>query len=406
MKKKTKSKKPWVLPRHRVVRSIVNLVFIPYVRRKYNVKIKKFESEDKRPLLILYNHQTAYDQFFVGAAFKRPVYYVASEDIFSMGFLSRLIKFLVAPIPIKKQTTDARAVINCIRVAKEGGTIAIAPEGNRTYSGANVYIKPSVTSLAKHLGMPIAFFKIEGGYGVHPRWADDVRRGEMSAGVSRVLEPEEYRELSDGELYKLICDELYQNEACADREYHHKNLAENLERAIYVCPKCGLSTFESQGDMIHCTKCGLTLRYTPKKQLVGTEGDSPFEFINDWYNYQNDYINGLDLLKMENKPLYTENVSLFEVILYKNKRAIDKSAKIHLYPDRIAVDANGKSLQLGFDSITAITVLGKNKLNIYAGGKVYQIAGSQRFCALKYVNLCYRYKNLTKGEKNDKFLGL
>lgn len=405
-KKKKTAKKPWVLPRHKAVTGLIRTLFLPYVKKKYNVKIEKYDAKDTRPLLILYNHQTAFDQFFVGGAFKRAIYYVATEDIFSMGFVSKLIKFLVNPIPIKKQTTDARAVINCIRVAKEGGTIAIAPEGNRTYNGKTVYIKPSITALARHLGLPIAFFRIEGGYGVHPRWADDVRKGEMRAGVSRVLEPEEYKDLSDDELYKLICDELYCNEAVADKEYHHKNLAQYIERVAYVCPKCGLSTFESHGDTVHCTKCGFKLRYTPKKQLLGVNCDSPFEFLDDWCNYQNEYVNNLDLSKMEDAPIYTEDVGLWEVILYKEKRLISKSAEISLYPDKITVKANGELLRFNFDAVTAISVLGKNKLNVYDGGKVYQIAGSERFCALKYVNLCFRYKNIAKGEKNEQFLGL
>ena len=59
-----------------------------------------------------------------------------------------------------------------------------------------------------------------------------------------------------------------------------------------------------------------------------------------------------------------------------------------------------------FEHLTAVSVLGKNKLNIYFNGKVYQIKGDAHYCALKYVNLCYRYKNIVKGDENDKFLGL
>ena len=59
-----------------------------------------------------------------------------------------------------------------------------------------------------------------------------------------------------------------------------------------------------------------------------------------------------------------------------------------------------------FNKLTAISVLGKNKLNIYFEGRVYQIKGDERFCALKYVNLCFRYRNIIKGDENDKFLGL
>ena len=311
--KKGSSKKPWILPRHRFLRRVLGFVFLPYVKSKYHVKISTYNKKDNRPMLILYNHQTAFDQFFVSGAFKNPIYHVATEDIFSMGFLSKVIKYIVAPIPIKKQTTDARAVINCIRVAKEGGAIALAPEGNRTYSGETVYIKPSITSLARHLKLPIALFRIEGGYGVHPRWSNDVRKGKMTAGVSRVIEPEEYADLSDDELYKLICDGLYQNEACADAEYRSPVLAEYLERAIYVCPECGLSEFHSAGDVIECKRCGKKARYTTKKELVGVDSEFPFRFVKDWYDYQSNFVNELKLTDMPSKALYNEKVDLFEV---------------------------------------------------------------------------------------------
>ena len=404
--KNTKKQKKWTLLRHKVVRVVIGAAFSPIVRAKYGIKIERFKEEGKRPYLVLYNHQTAYDQFFVGLAFARPVYYVASEDIFSLGALSSLIRFLVNPIPIKKQTTDPRAVINCIKVAKEGGTIAIAPEGNRTYSGRPVYIKPTIAQLAKHLKLPIAIFKIEGGYGVHPRWSDVVRRGKMRAGVSRVIEPEEAAALSDSELAELIGRELYVDEARADREYKSAHLAEYLERAMYVCPDCGLSEFESHGDVIECKKCKRRVRYTKTTELSGIDKPFPFRFVADWYDYQCAYINSLNTLEMSGKVIYSDVANLSEVILYKKKQPIAKNAKIALMCDRMTVSFGNETLDLPFSSASSITVLGKNKLNVYFGDKVYQLKGDERFCALKYVNLYYRYKNLIKGDENDTFLGL
>ena len=403
---KKSNKKKWIKPRHKVVRAVLGFLFLPYAKLKYGIKIRKFKNPDKKPHLILYNHQTAYDQFFVGAAFREPIYYVATEDIFSMGFVSKLIKYLVEPIPIKKQTNDARAVINCIKVAREGGTIAIAPEGNRTYSGRTVYIKPSITGLARHLGMPIALFRIEGGYGVHPRWADTVRRGGMTAGVSRVLEPEEYKAMSDDELYELICRELYCDECVADKEYTGKGLAEYIERAIYVCDDCGLSTFESEGDIIECKRCAKKWRYTAKKELLGVGFDSRFRFVGDWYDYQSKYINSINPTEMPDEPLYEERATLSEVILYDKKKILHKNAALTLYPSRITVTADGTSYDFPFDTTAAVTVLGKNKLDIYSGTNVYQLTGDEHFCALKYVNIFNRYKNVIKGEENAEFLGL
>ena len=130
--KKNKKSKKWTKFRHRVVTVILHYTFGIYCKIRYRIRIDRFREQEKRPYLILLNHQTAFDQFFVGMAFRGPVYYLASEDIFSNGWVSSLIRWLVEPIPIKKQTTDVRAILNCIKVAREGGTIAIAPEGNRT----------------------------------------------------------------------------------------------------------------------------------------------------------------------------------------------------------------------------------------------------------------------------------
>jgi 1-acyl-sn-glycerol-3-phosphate acyltransferase len=172
-------KENWLKFRHKVVVWLLTYPFGLYVRLKYGIRIQPFRQQGNRPYLIVMNHQTAYDQFFVGLTFHRPVYYLASEDLFSMGWVSNLIRYLVAPIPIKKQTTDLQAIKNCIRVAREGGTICLAPEGNRTFHGKTVYMNPSIASLTKKLGLPLAIFRIEGGYGIHPRWSDVVRKGKM-----------------------------------------------------------------------------------------------------------------------------------------------------------------------------------------------------------------------------------
>ena len=198
----------WIKFRHKVILRLLAPTFGLYVRWKYGITIQPFKQQGDRPYLIIMNHQTAYDQFFVSLTFHRPVYYIASEDLFSMGWLSNLIRWLVAPIPIKKQTTDIQAVKTCIKVAREGGTICLAPEGNRTFHGKTLYMNPSIASLVQKLGLPLVIFRIEGGYGVHPRWSDVVRKGKMRSYVSRVIEPEEYKAMSRAELFALIEKEL------------------------------------------------------------------------------------------------------------------------------------------------------------------------------------------------------
>ena len=404
MAQKKKNKK-WTKFRHRVVRNIAYLILRPYVSIVYRIKIDKFKDQQKRPYLVLLNHQTPFDQFFVGMAFKGPIYYMATEDIFSNGWVSSLIRYLVAPIPIKKQTTDVRAILNCMKVAKEGGSIAIAPEGNRTYSGRTEYMSPSIVPLARKLGMPIALYRIEGGYGAEPRWSDVVRRGKMHGYISRVISPEEYAEMDDDQLFETIKNELYVNEAVVDTDFKHKKLAEYLERAIYVCPECGLSTFESNKDIFRCKKCGLTAQYLPTKELCGVDCNLPFRFVADWYDYQSDFVNSLDLIKMCDEPIYSERAELREVIPYEKKLLISKESNLRLYGDRVEVEFPDGVKTFDFES-SNLTVLGRNKLNIYHKDKIYQIKGDKRFNALKYVHLSHRSENIRKGQEDVKFLGL
>ena len=402
-----KKKKNWLKFRHRVVRNLVVWCILkPYIRIKYRAEIRKFKQQGKRQYLIMMNHQTPFDQFFIMLSFKRPVYILASEDLFSNGKISKFIRWAIAPIPIKKQATDARAVLDCMRVVKEGGTIALAPEGNRTYSGKTEYFKPAIVGFARALKLPVAIYKIEGGYGAQPRWADDIRKGKMTAGVTRVIEPEEYKSLSDDEFYELLKTELAVDENKEDTVFKSKRLAEYLERVFYECPYCGISEFESDKDIVRCKLCDRKIRYLPTKQLQGVGFEFPYRFVSQWYDSQCEFMNSLDLTDYEDRPMWTETARLSEVILYKNKQLLCENATLTLYGNRLEVQAGEEKLCFGFDEAHAFTVLGRNKLNVYHGGKVYQFKGDKRFNALKFVHTFYRYQNIHKGDGNGKFLGL
>lgn len=400
MQTKTRQKR-WIRPRHKWIIKIAALVIFPWMKWKYHVRVEKCPELKKRQCLVLMNHQTAFDQFFVSRAlFPQHVYFIASEDLFSLGWLSRLLRWAVAPIPIKKQTTDVQAVMNCIRVAREGGSIALAPEGNRTFSGLPCYSNPAITPLVKKLNLPLVLFRIEGGYGIQPRWSDVCRKGKMRAYVHRIVEPEEYKALSNDELYTLIQRELYVDETKSSREYHHKDLAQYVERAMYVCPWCGLAEFHSRADVVTCKTCGRQIRYLPNQQLQGINCDFPFPYMAQWYQHQESYVNSLNTLDYLEKPLYRDTAALSRVEPYKHKQLLEENANIVLYGNRIQA---GK-YTLFFEDIRVITVLGKNKLNIYHADDLYQIKGDGRFNALKYMNIFYRNQNQRTG--GGDFLGI
>lgn len=402
---KQPKKKRWTKFRHKIMRNVLYCLMYPIAKFKYGMNVKKFTDSKKRPYLILYNHQTAFDQFFVGMCVSGTVYYVATEDIFSNGFTSSAIKYLVAPIPIKKSVSDARAVMNCMRVANEGGTISIAPEGNRTFSGKTETIHPAIANLAKAMKLPVALVKIEGGFGVQPRWSDKTRKGKLNVYVSEVIEPEEIKTLSKEELYLRIRDGLTVDDTKLERKFFGTRLAEHIERVLYVCPDCGLSSFKSDHNTFTCQKCGRVTTYQPDLTLK----NSPFPYFKNWYDYQESFIHDLDLSSLGEEPIYQDEVRLSEVLIYKKKLLLDKKATFTLYRDRYEITANGKTTVLPFDNVSAVSILGKNKLNVYFGEKgltLWQLKGCKQFNPVKYMHFYYHDLNVKQGETNHEFLGL
>ncbi len=401
---KNGKKKKWIKLRHRITQRLMCWTLKPILVRKFDLEINEFKDK-KGQYLFLYNHQTGFDQFFIGFVFHRLVYYVATEDIFSIGLPSKFIRALLAPVPFKKSTADFKAVMNCLRIVKEGGSIALAPEGNRTYSGRTEFIKPSVVKLAKSLGIPVAFVKIEGGYGAMPRWTDEVRKGKVKVGVSKVITPETYNKLSDDEFYEIIKSELYVDENKITYNYPSKVSAEHLERALYVCPKCkGFAKFESSGEFVRCTNCGLTVKYNGDKTLSSDDKDFNYKFFGEWYDYQNKIIASIDKEKYISSAVFSDKANIYKVIVGKNKKLLSENVSLKGYSDRMTVE--GKiNFVFDFNSVDAVAVLGKNKLNVYYKDDIYQFKGDVSFNALKYVNLYYAVMD-NKEDKYGKFLGI
>lgn len=401
-------KKTWVKFRHKAATQLFRPIINCIAAARYHIRVERFAQEGKRNWLVLSNHQTDFDQFFIGMAFRRPVYYVAMEDVFSNGLISRIIEWLVAPIPIMKARSDMKAVRTCAQVAREGGNIALFPEGNRTYSGRTCCISPAVASLAKLLRLPIAIFRIEGGYGVKPRWADTCRKGDMKAGVRRIIEPEEYQNLSRDELYELICRELWVNEAVEGGSYVGKNMAEGLERVLYICPDCGPSEFETDNDILTCRKCGRRHKYLPNKQLQALDGPDSFRYVADWYDYQESYIRKMDLSSCQSAPIFSDTANLMEIIVFKKKLLRMKDALIRIFADHLEIGNGQEQMNMAYADIKAMACIAGHKLNIFHGDRVFQIRGGKSFNALKYCNIFYHAKYL-KEEHTDgefQFLGL
>ena len=188
--------------------------------------------------------------------------------------------------------------------------------------------------------------------------------------------------------------------------YESDRRAEFLERAVYVCPFCGLSPFRSAGNEVECLTCRRRVEYGADKRLRGVGFTFPFTWMTEWYDYQCDFVRRLDLTEFTEKPLFRDPAAMYEVVVFKRKNLLRRRAELSLYGDRVAVSGGGEDLVLPFSEVTAAAALGRNRLNLYHGGRAYQFRGGKGFNALKYVNIYYRFRNAAGGDENGEFLGL
>ena len=393
----------WCKTRHRVIQYLLRPLFKLYFRLRYGVKTK-YNKLYPEGALILSNHVTVMDMFYVGMSYKTPIYYMASIDIFEHFLTGKLIKFLVNPIAKEKsKKSDITSVRNCIKVAKENGTICIFPEGNRTFTGKLGYVDPSIVKLVKVLKKPLIIFNINNGYGIDPRWSKKERKGKFSFGEKKVVLYEEYSQMSDEEIYKLIIDGLTVNDLDFEHQFTCKTNAEYLERVTYICPKCKkMHTLYSKKDKVICSSCGLEVKYKQDLSFESSDEDFTFKTVADWYDYQVDVIKNTTY--EDDTLIYKDDVGFYNPRLWKSRKNLGKGT-ISVYNNRFEIITNKVSMVLNFDDIAGVTILGKKKMNIYHNGVTYQIFGDKKMNLIKYVHLFYILKNRKEGIENG-FIGL
>lgn len=380
-----------------------------YGRLAFRMDVRPGPEQDlptNQPALLLANHNSAFDPFFMALSFRRPIFYVASDHIFRLGWISAIIRFLVAPIPIVKAQMDLRTLRTIREIIADGGIVGLFPEGNRSFSGVTTYISPSIGKLAKQLKCTLLLYQFHGGYLSTPRWARSTRKGQMSGQVVRRLDPDEVAALSPDELSRIICDTL-QVDAFADQlarpvAYKGRRLAEHLELALFVCPKCRqLASLRSRQDRFSCS-CGLDVRYTaygffePADPWSRAEQDGGrfLRTVAEWDQWQKDNLPGLlgnpEIIDMSgSKPLFSDPSQR----LYDCERA-RRSSKIAegtlaLFADRLDLrTAAGQVLSYRLKDLSRMIVHGPKTLQFTTlAGQVLEVRSKIKRSAYKYMLL-------------------
>jgi 1-acyl-sn-glycerol-3-phosphate acyltransferase len=120
------------------------------------------------PVIFVANHRSFIDPFIVGLCNRRPVYYVAKEELFKNKYLGWFLSSLGA-FPVRRGAADGDMIETAKAILGRGDPVLIFPEGTRTRPGALGKPKRGVGRLALETGATVVPVAIKG--------TEDIRKG-------------------------------------------------------------------------------------------------------------------------------------------------------------------------------------------------------------------------------------
>ena len=344
-------------------------------------------AEAEVPCLVISNHVTDFDPILLAMSFPHTdLYFVASEHLFRKGWISRFLYWAMEPISRQKGSQATDTVKACLRHLKEGHSVCIFAEGDATWDGRSTEVFPSTGKLARLSGAALLTYRLEGGYLSKPRWSRTMRRGAVYGHAVHLYMPEELRRMRPEEITQAINRDIQEDAWARQKEnpvlFRGKKLAECLETALFLCPRCrGLGTLRSKGDRLYCS-CGLELRYLETGSFDPPE---PFENLAQWEDWQQAELKTLKASPGES--LFSDDEVQLTVIEPGHKEKRLGKGRLSLYGDSLRFENRSFS----FSQIGSMAMVQKHLLLFRYGDTYYELRSDQWINFRKYLSWWTHY---------------
>lgn len=356
-----------------------------WIIHRFNYEYESLKDVEE-PFLLLPNHNLELDPMVVGLAVGKQIYFVGSEHLtrkgFGTWFLNRYFKLIIH----RKGRKGMASSIEMLRTMREGNSVCLFPEGNRSFNGLTMEIPPATAKLARKSGAKLVTYRIEGGYLADPRWSLKPRRGKITGKIAHIYEPEELKAMTDAEVYEAICKDLWED-AYATQEkvmtpFKGKELALGIESTVFMCPKCRkFASLHSKGNEITCD-CGFRAVYDVYGYITDDEGKK--YTVTELDAMQKAYLKECIPTHDAEKPFFTDPALIQEI---GENHVILKEMQDTLaaYLDRLEYGGH----VVPYEEITGMAIYSRNVLLIYTKSEDihYEFRFDKMCSALKYLYL-------------------
>ena len=359
-----------------------------------HAKIKRYKPKHDT-FIIIANHSDALDPVYVLYALKKYVRFVISDHLVDKPILNLILRKISGFIVREREKPSSEMVNNILKSIKEGVSVAICVEGTITPNGETGFFSPRTGQLIKDAGVALITFRVNGGYFHTPKWGTGLRKGPVRGSVVREYSPEELKEMTVEEINEIIRNDIYVNVfddlKKNKNEYKGKNLAEHVERVLFMCPHCfEVGKLHSKGDYLTCD-CGYKVElradgffYPLRKKLV-------FDNILDWDKWQKEQWKERVLKAGAGELIFEEGGQRISTIVDRKRKSISENAILRICQDRFEIVLNeNETITIPLDTVKLVMSISIEALLIIDQERYFYIKTHKPRATSKYV-AAWRY---------------
>ncbi|MEO0455823.1 MAG: lysophospholipid acyltransferase family protein [Cyanobacteria bacterium P01_A01_bin.114] len=152
------------------------------------------------PLLVVANHASDFDPPIVSSCVRRPVSYMAKEELFKVPVLAPAIRAYGA-YPVKRGSADRSAIRSALEQLDNGWAVGIFLQGTRTFDGRIPDPKLGAALIAAKAQVPILPVSLWGTHRILPKGAKFPQSHPVTVRIGAPIAPP--RSKDRAELQKL-----------------------------------------------------------------------------------------------------------------------------------------------------------------------------------------------------------